>query len=177
MKGKGVFLATTSLAIQDEGCADVARTTISATEWDAFRLLGRAGYTIVLLTPERTAVYAEPQIGQRGGHVGLQMTLASTYRRRDLNNRSAPLFQATAALDIDLEQSWTVSDRLDTIEVGRMVGCKTVFLTNGSETGWEMTAMRWPDLIAGDMWEIACLIVLSDGAYVERLTEEHDSDE
>jgi hypothetical protein len=42
---------------------------------------------------------------------------------------------------------------------------------------WEMTAMRWPDLLAGDMWEIACLIVMSDGVSVESLSEDADRDD
>ena len=50
------------------------------------------------------------------------------------------------------------------------MGCKTVLLTDGNETDWDMTAMRWPDLIAGDLWEIACLIVMSDGSSVEGLS-------
>ena len=88
----------------------------------------------------------------------------------DRTKQVTPLLQATATLQIDLDHSWLVADRLDSIEVGRVVGCQTVLLADGSETEWEMTAMRWPDLIAGDMWEIACLIVMSDGSSVEGLS-------
>jgi phosphoglycolate phosphatase-like HAD superfamily hydrolase len=175
MKEKGVFFVTTNLAFQGSGCSDLTSADISPMDWNAFRLLARAGYTIVLFTSDRTAVYAERQIGREDPH-DIQTTFPAD-RQSDLNNRFAPLFQATASLDIDLSQSWMVSDRLDHIEVGRLVGCKTVFLPNGSEMEWEMTAMRWPDLLAGDMWEIACLIVMSDGVSVESLSEEADRDD
>ena len=36
--------------------------------------------------------------------------------------------------------------------------------------------MRWPDMIAGDIWEIACLIVMSDGSDFERLMSEGDDE-
>ena len=136
-------------------------------EWKAFHLLTLAGYTIVLVAPEPSAVHADCCDRKK---------MCASILRRDrhvhLSKQVMAVLHATAALRIDLTHSWVVGDRLDTVEVGRVIGCKTVFMTNGAETDWEMTATRWPDFIAGDIWEIACLIVMSDNESVIRLSEE-----
>ena len=89
-----------------------------------------------------------------------------------------PLLDATAALHIDLACSWLVGDRLDNIEVGCLLGCNTILCLNGSETDWDMTAMRWPHLIARDIWETACLIVNAGGTFVASVSdEESDQDD
>ena len=62
-----------------------------------------------------------------------------------------PLLDATAALHIDLACSWLVGDRLDNIEVGCLLKCNTILYLNGSETDWDMTAMRWPHFIIRDI--------------------------
>ena len=87
-----------------------------------------------------------------------------------------PLLDATAALHIDLACSWLVGDRLDNIEVGCLLGCNTILCLNGSETDWDMTPMRWPDLIACDLWEIACLIVNTGSMSVAEVPDE-DTDQ
>lgn len=72
------------------------------------------------------------------------------------------LMQAARELRVDLEQSWMVGDILPDVEAGRWAGCHTVLLTNGNETEWEMTAMRWPDLVADTMLETAHMIMATD---------------
>jgi len=70
-----------------------------------------------------------------------------------------PLLDATEAWRIDLSRSWLVGDRLDNIEVGRCLGCSTILGLTGSETDRDMTSMRWPDLIARNISQTACLIL------------------
>lgn len=72
------------------------------------------------------------------------------------------LLHAAWELKLDLASSWMIGDRLDDVEAGRWAGCKTVLLTTGKETGWNMTDMRWPDLIADNLVEAAHLIMASD---------------
>ena len=177
MREKAIFFATRGMVGWRDPSADLSSATISSEEWKALRLLTLAGYTIVLFTPDRSAVYAECR-GAPGTGDGTSRPIRSLPKHQaDLTKQVTPLLQATATLQIDLDHSWLVADRLDSIEVGRMVGCQTVLLTDGSETEWEMTAMRWPDLIAGDIWEIACLIVMSDGSSVEGLSAGLDEDD
>ena len=72
------------------------------------------------------------------------------------------LIQAARELDVDLTHSWMVGDILHDVEAGRAAGCRTILLTNGNETEWHLTALRWPDLIADDVLEAARLITFTD---------------
>lgn len=173
MQDKAVFFATSSMLHCDDSTEDFS-ATINVEEWKALRLLTLAGYTIVLFTPERATVYAECH--EPHWTCGIEVR-APRQIPRNPTMKVAPLLQASASLEINLTESWIVGDILDTIEVGRMAGCKTMLWTGGHETEWDMTVMRWPDLIAGDMWEIACLIVMSDGSSIEGLSASLDEDE
>jgi ribonucleotide monophosphatase NagD (HAD superfamily) len=173
MKDKAVFFATSSMLQGDDSTEDFS-ATINVEEWKALRLLTLAGYTIVLFTPDKATVYAECY--EPHWTAGVQEP-APREITRNPTKKVAPLLQASASLEVNLEDSWFVGDMLDTIEVGRLAGCKTMLLTAGHETEWDMTVMRWPDLIAGDIWEIACLIVMSDGSSVEGLSASLDDEE
>jgi D,D-heptose 1,7-bisphosphate phosphatase len=72
------------------------------------------------------------------------------------------LMQAACELRLDLCRSWMVGDILHDVEAGRSAGCRTVLLTNGHETEWEMTPIRWPDLLANNLSEAAHLITATD---------------
>ena len=174
MHDKAVFFATPGMLCSDDCLVDFPSTTINVEEWKALRLLTLAGYTIVLFTPERATVRAESH--EPHWTRGIEVRAPQKIPRSTIRE-VAPLLQASASLRVNLADSWIVGDKLDTIEVGRRAGCKTMFLTDGHETEWDMTIMRWPDLIAGDMWEIACLIVMSDGTSVEGLSECLDDDD
>jgi len=176
MKEKAVFFGTLGMVGRDSLCSDGSSPPFGSEEWKALRLLTLAGYTIVLFTHDRAVVYAECPDAQWPSHSdGSKREMVG--RQRDLNRQITPLLEAAATLEIDLAQSWMVGNTLDSIEVGRLVDCKTLFLMDGNETGWEMTAGRWPDLIARDLWEIACLIVMADGSSVEGLTASLDDDD
>lgn len=72
------------------------------------------------------------------------------------------LIQAAHDLNVDLTHSWMIGDILHDIEAGRAAGCRTIFLTNGNETEWNLTPSRWPDFIADEVFEAARLITFTD---------------
>lgn len=80
------------------------------------------------------------------------------------------LMQAACELNVDLCRSWMVGDVLDDVETGRSAGCRTVLLTSGHETEWDMTPMRWPDLIADNVLEAAHLIMVADTSFSDNLS-------
>lgn len=72
------------------------------------------------------------------------------------------LIQAARELSVDLTHSWMIGDVLHDVEAGRAAGCRTILLTNGNETEWNLTACRWPDFIADEVFEAARLISYTD---------------
>jgi D,D-heptose 1,7-bisphosphate phosphatase len=72
------------------------------------------------------------------------------------------LMQAAGELHIDLAHSWMIGDILHDVEAGRAAGCRTILLTNGNETEWNLTPLRWPNFIAEEMFEAARLITFTD---------------
>ena len=176
MKEKAVFFATKWMVGSEGLFANPPSPPLRSEEWKALRLLTLAGYTIVLFTTDTAPAYAECRTKQVGSDSEAARTHSVSQHSVDLSKQVTALLQATATLQIDLSGSWMVGDRLDSIEVGRLVGCNTVFVIDGSEAGWEMTAMRWPHLIAGDIWETACLIVTNAGCSVEGLSSSIEED-
>jgi phosphoglycolate phosphatase-like HAD superfamily hydrolase len=85
--------------------------------------------------------------------------------------------QAAADLHIDLERSWMIGDILHDVEAGRWAGCRTILLTNGNETEWEMSPMRWPDLVADNLLEAAHLITVADQSMAGGLQQPSGQDE
>ncbi len=174
MQDKAVFVAasrTTGSGEIDSRLGTNASNASIDAEQRAYRLLTLAGYTIVIFTSDAVAICGECQGGTTNRDAAVRRN-----RPGSVNKQVMPFLQATAALRIDLSRSWMVSDRLDNIEVARLAGCKTILWTNGYETDWDMTPMRWPDLIACDLWEIACLIVNTGSMSVAEVPDE-DTDQ
>jgi phosphoglycolate phosphatase-like HAD superfamily hydrolase len=178
MNEKAVFLATKGLMGDESLHAAPQSPSFTPEEWKALRLLTLAGYTIVLFTARTIPQYAPDTSNEWSSrhHEYSDRCQPVSQHPTEVSKQVTTLLEATAKLQVDLPGSWIVGDRLDTIEVGRLVGCSTIFVTDGSESGWEMTATRWPDLIAGDLWETACLIVISDGSSVEGLSSHMEDD-
>lgn len=76
--------------------------------------------------------------------------------------RPGLLLQAAALLNIDLHASWMIGDILHDVEAGNRAGCRTVLLNNGGETEWEVTELRKPDYIAGDLLDAAAFIIANE---------------
>lgn len=68
------------------------------------------------------------------------------------------LLRAAQEHAIDLPSSWMIGDILHDIEAGRRAGCKTALIDNGNETEWELSPVRMPDLVAGDLYAAAQMI-------------------
>jgi D-glycero-D-manno-heptose 1,7-bisphosphate phosphatase len=152
---------------------------------EGLQLLHQAGYVLVVITNQsgiaqgwftRDAVTSQ-EIGLRIRLAAFDIPLAgfyvcphhpdgtiAEYRRNCLCRKPKPglLMQAACELRLDLGRSWMVGDILHDVEAGRSAGCRTILLTNGHETEWEMTPMRWPDLVANNLLEAAHLIMATD---------------
>jgi histidinol phosphatase-like enzyme len=131
---KAVFFATDGISVREEPRPDLPPMSVALSVREALRLLKGAGYSIVLF------ILASPRLE------------AAQVSRSEYDSLAEmePLLHVASEWQIDLNSSWVVGDLLDHVEVGQRAGCKTILLTNGTETGWNMTATRWPDLIAGN---------------------------
>lgn len=177
MKTKAVFFATDGILKEEESGFSLPTATITSDKWKALRLLTMAGYTIVLFRPDTTVADGRCRDEETRERSAVQLGCLNSQPEFDLCIKAKPVLHAAYKLQIDLTNSWMVGDMLNSIEIGRWVGCKTVLLMDGREWGWDMTDRRWPDLIACDFWEIACLIVMSDGSYVDGLSPSVDYDD
>lgn len=65
------------------------------------------------------------------------------------------LLQAAEDLMIDLSASWMIGDILNDVEAGKSAGCGTVFIDNGGETEWDLSASRTPDYTVTHFYEAA----------------------
>ena len=152
---------------------------------EGLKLLHQAGYALVVITNQsgiahgwftRDAVTYE-EISLRIRLATFAIPLAGfyvcphhpdgtiqEYRMDCLCRKPKPglLMQAACELRLDLARSWMIGDILHDVEAGCSAGCKTVLLTNGHETEWEMTPARWPDLVADNVLEAAHLIMVTD---------------
>jgi D-glycero-D-manno-heptose 1,7-bisphosphate phosphatase len=76
--------------------------------------------------------------------------------------RPGLLYQAAAALRIDLWKSWVLGDILDDIEAGSRAGCRTILIDCGNETQWRRReSTRWlrrADFTVMDFDEAAVLV-------------------
>jgi histidinol-phosphate phosphatase family protein len=155
---------------------------------EGMQLLHAAGYALVVISNQAGVAHgwftaraiAAEERGLRHRLAGHQIPLAgyyvcphhpdgtiAEYRLHCLCRKPKPglLMLAACELQLDLGRSWMVGDILHDVEAGRSAGCKTVLLTNGNETEWEMTSMRWPDLIGDNVLEAAHLIMTVDESF------------
>jgi D,D-heptose 1,7-bisphosphate phosphatase len=167
---------------------------------EGLRLLHQAGYALVVVTnqdgiargwfPEEAVT--DEEIGLRVKLATREIPLAGFYycphhpegriarfAHYCLCRKPKPglLMQAACDLHIDLERSWMIGDILHDVEAGRWAGCRTILLTNGHETEWEMSPMRWPDLLADNLLEAAHLITVADHSLAEGLEQSSGQDE
>lgn len=98
-----------------------------------------------LLVPEISRIELCPAPGQGLAH-------PETRRRKP---EPGMLFDAAAALDLDLTQSWMVGDRWRDIDCGARAGCRTIFL----DWGYTETLRSHPDFTAKSFSEVAGIIL------------------
>jgi histidinol-phosphate phosphatase family protein len=154
---------------------------------EGLRLLHQAGYALVVITNQAgvaqgrftfdAIAHEEMALRMRLARFGIALSgfyvcphhpdgTIAAYRTQCLCRKPKPglLMQAACELHLDLSRSWMVGDILHDVEAGRSAGCGTVLLTNGHETEWDMSPMRWPDLLADNLLETAHLILAADGS-------------
>lgn len=71
------------------------------------------------------------------------------------------LYRAAREHQLDLDESWLVGDILHDIEAGNRAGCRTVLINNHHETEWNLTPIRQPAFIVGNLKIASCIIALA----------------
>lgn len=171
-------------ALESE-CLGAEPTRLMSDVFEGLRLLQRAGYALVVVTHQsgvakgylgesdvqRMKAYLEARLIEEdiplGGFYYCPHHPEGQVRRYAVHclcRKPQPglLIRAASELGIDMAQSWMVGPTLDDMETGRWAGCRTVLLTKGHETEWNLSESRWPDYIAGTLLEASQLIALSN---------------
>lgn len=168
--------------------------SVGHIEWlpdtvEGLRLLHLAGYALIVVAQEDEAAQESftpasiwneeivlrmslaalgiPLVGFYHCPYRSQGTLAAiAHEGRCRKPKPELLIQAACKLNFDLQLSWMIGDVLDDMETGRAAGCRTILLTNGNETDWNMTEHRWPNFLAADMLEASSLVLLTDADHL-----------
>lgn len=165
-------------------CYGTEPSLLMSDTFEGLRLLQRAGYAVVVVTHQggvAKGFLGEPDVHRMKAYLEARLIeediplggfyycphhpdgKVRRYAVHCLCRKPQPglLIRAASELRVDMGQSWMVGATLDDIETGRWAGCRTVLLTNGHETEWNLTEPRWPDYIAGTLLEASQLIALS----------------
>lgn len=158
---------------------------------EGLRLLHRFGYALIVVSNQGGVAHGwftienllQEQIALRAELASFEVPLTGFYYCPHHPDGTVPSFsvecccrkpkpgliiQAAGELQIDPTQSWMIGDILHDVEAGHGAGCRTILLTNGNETEWNLLPSRWPDFIADDLWEAAQLITNNDLASDEQ---------
>lgn len=168
----------------DSECFSAGPTRLMSDVFEGLRLLQRAGYTVIVVTHQigvAKGFLGESDVDRMKAHLQARLIeedvplggfyycphhpdgTVRRYAVHCLCRKPQPglLIRAASELAVDMAQSWMVGATLDDMETGRWAGCRTVLLTNGHESEWNLTEPRWPDYIAGTLLEASQLIALS----------------
>lgn len=77
------------------------------------------------------------------------------------------IIRAVREHGLDRAQSWFVGDILHDIEAGHRAGCRSILITNGNETIWELSPARTPDALAADVGEAARIITSGQSSVLD----------
>jgi histidinol-phosphate phosphatase family protein len=164
---------------------DPARVTLCAGAVKGLRLLQAHGYALVVVTNQAgiaRGLIDEQAFARMRAHItsllashGITLAgfhhcphspdgVVACYATLCMCRKPMPgmLLRAARELGIDRMQSWMIGDILNDVEAGRRAGCRTVLIDNGNETEWEWSALRSPDVIAGDLLAAARAILQTD---------------
>ena len=164
---------------------DPARAALCAGAVEGLRLLQSQGYALVVVTNQAglaRGMFDEEALARMRDHIvsllaAHGIVLNGFYHCPHSPDGSVPrystlcmcrkpmpgmLLRAARELGIDRMRSWMIGDILNDVEAGRRAGCKTVLIDNGNETEWEWSALRSPDIIAGDLLTAARAILQSE---------------
>jgi histidinol-phosphate phosphatase family protein len=184
---RAVFVDDAGTLIEDQADEpDPARLRFMPRALDGLRLLGQAGYRLIVVSQQpglarrsfsRAALSrvhaALTRLAKAEGvviadvHVCPHAPVTASRVAGCLCRIPAPglLRQAARSHGLDLARSWMVGDRLDDVEAGRRAGCRTAMLDVGSETEWRISPLRSPDLRAANLMQAAEDILACDAAH------------
>ena len=186
VKRKAVFLDKDGTLVENRPFNGIAESFVLLPgTMEGLQMLHQAGYLLVVVTNQGGVAQGSITEGSLADiEVALRIRLASAniplagfyycpHHPEGLIPRysihcscrkpqSGLLHQAARELRIDLERSWMIGDILHDVEAGRSAGCRTVLLTNGNETEWDMSASRWPDILADNVWGAARSVLGAD---------------
>lgn len=161
---------------------DPARVRLTPGAAEGLRMLSKAGYRLIVISNQSglaRGFFTEAQLKQaerklralvRAAGVELDGFYYCPHHPDGVVKRYAvdctcrkplPGLAQMAARDhgLALESSWVVGDILDDVEAGHRAGCRTVLLDVGNETEWELSELRTPGVVVGDLSEAARHIV------------------
>ena len=186
VKRKAVFLDKDGTLVENRPFNEIAESFVLLPgTMEGLQMLHQAGYLLVVVTNQGGVAQGSITEGNLADiEVALRIRLASAniplagfyycphhpdglIPRYSIHcscrkPQSGLLHQAARELRIDLERSWMIGDILHDVEAGRSAGCRTVLLTNGNETEWDMSASRWPDILADNVWGAARSVLGAD---------------
>ena len=186
VKRKAVFLDKDGTLVENRPFNGIAESFVLLPgTMEGLQMLHQAGYLLVVVTNQGGVAQGSITEGNLADiEVALRIRLASAniplagfyycphhpdglIPRYSIHcscrkPQSGLLHQAARELRIDLERSWMIGDILHDVEAGRSAGCRTVLLTNGNETEWDMSASRWPDILADNVWGAARSVLGAD---------------
>jgi D-glycero-D-manno-heptose 1,7-bisphosphate phosphatase len=186
VKRKAVFLDKDGTLVENRPFNGIAESFVLLPgTMEGLQMLHQAGYLLVVVTNQGGVAQGSITEGNLADiEVALRIRLASAniplagfyycpHHPEGLIPRysihcscrkpqSGLLHQAARELRIDLARSWMIGDILHDVEAGRSAGCRTVLLTNGNETEWDMSASRWPDILADNVWGAARSVLGAD---------------
>jgi D-glycero-D-manno-heptose 1,7-bisphosphate phosphatase len=183
---RAIFLDKDGTLVEDVPYnADPARVTLCSGAVEGLRLLQSQGYALVVVTNQpgiARGMFDDEALARMRDHIASLLAahgivLHGFYHCPHSADGVVPRFstlcmcrkpmpglllRAARELGIDRMRSWMIGDILNDVEAGRRAGCKTVLLDNGNETEWEWSALRSPDVIAGDLLAAAKAILRSE---------------
>ncbi|MVT08498.1 D-glycero-alpha-D-manno-heptose-1,7-bisphosphate 7-phosphatase [Chitinophaga tropicalis] len=153
---------------------------------EALRLLQNGGYVLVVVTnqggvakgyfPESALSAVIRKVDALLAEQGVQLDgffycphdlegVVSGYAITCSCRKPAPgmMIRAAEELHISLEGSWMLGDILNDVEAGNRSGCRSILVDNGNETEWDLSPLRKPEFIAGNMLEAAEYIINCSG--------------
>lgn len=81
--------------------------------------------------------------------------------------RPGMLLRAAEELSLDLGRSWLIGDILDDIEAAHRADCRAAMVDSGSETVWDLSPPRVPDITAPDLLTAARRILAAGAGSVQ----------
>lgn len=121
------------------------------------KILQREGFKLIVVTNQPRADF--------GSFTQKNIEGLGKRTREFLENKNIQIdgfYRVAEQIDIELSESWIIGDRLNDVETGNRLGCRTILIDNGNEKEWDINEKRVPDLIVRSLHEAASLLLVAD---------------